>query len=177
MNGSKEQQLPNRPTCRSIARLRSMLLPARWTKMLWTAPVQGLDPFPAVLYLRDEAENDIVHHGEVHHSGGDLCPVVNGGPEIELYKLLRRSNNHLETLFNKILTMQVCRRRTCKAGELKWLVFIVLLDIHLLAIWRGCFKMPEWRNGKSKKPCSIAAQLARSITLVANLHDKWRLCL
>ena len=63
--------------CRSIARFwRSMLLPARWTKMLWTAPVQGLDPFPSLLFTHNEIENEaILPAGEVHHSGGDLLPV------------------------------------------------------------------------------------------------------
>ena len=41
--------------------------------MLWTAPLQGLDPFPSTLFTHNEIENEaLLHPGEVHHSGGDL---------------------------------------------------------------------------------------------------------
>ena len=38
--------------------------------------MQGLDPFPSLLFTHNEIENEaILPAGEVHHSGGDLLPV------------------------------------------------------------------------------------------------------
>ncbi|CAL1146255.1 unnamed protein product, partial [Cladocopium goreaui] len=62
--------------CQSIARCwRSLLMPARWTRMLWTAPVEGVDPFCEALYIQNEiyAESEgWLHPAEVLPPCGDL---------------------------------------------------------------------------------------------------------
>ena len=62
--------------CQSIARCwRSLLLPARWTRMLWQAPIQGADPFAAVLFNHEERYTEAegwLHPAEARHPGEEL---------------------------------------------------------------------------------------------------------